>query len=96
MRPSSSFLAVLRELYVLDRRSMLFRWLRDLWDADETAQPAPRLLCSLAHDPLLRATAGPVLDIPLGRPVDAGMLSAGRGRAISGYPTANARLGCVR
>jgi hypothetical protein len=39
MRPSSSFLVVLRELYVLDRLWMLFRGLRDLWDADETAQP---------------------------------------------------------
>jgi len=66
----------LRELYVLDRRSVLFRGLRDLWDADEAAQPLLALLCSLARDPLLRATADPVLDVPLGGQVDAGMLSA--------------------
>jgi hypothetical protein len=69
-------LRYLRELYVLDRRSMLFRGLRDLWDADEAAQPLLALLCSLARDPLLRATAGPVLDTPLGGQVDAGTLSA--------------------
>jgi hypothetical protein len=69
-------LRYLRELYVLDRRSVLFRGLRDLWDADEAAQPLLALMCSLARDPLLRATAGPVLDIPLGGQVDAGMLSA--------------------
>jgi hypothetical protein len=69
-------LRYLRELYVLDRGSMLFRALRDLWDADEAAQPLLALLCSLSRDPLLRATAGLVLDLPLGGRVDAGMLAA--------------------
>jgi hypothetical protein len=40
-------LRYLREPCVLDRRSMLFRRLRDLWHADETAQPILALLCSL-------------------------------------------------
>ena len=62
---------------MLDRRSVLFRGLRDLWDADEAAQPLLALLCSLARDPLLRATA----DLSPGRcrsegAVDAGMLAA--------------------
>jgi hypothetical protein len=69
-------LRYLRELYVLDRRSVLFRALRDLWDADEAAQPLLALLCSLARDPLLRATADSVLEAPLGGYVDADMLSA--------------------
>ncbi len=68
-------LRYLRELYVLDRRSVLFRGLRELWDVDEEAQPLLALLCSLARDPLLRATADAVLDTPEGGQVDASMLA---------------------
>jgi len=69
-------LRYLRELYVLDRRSFLFRGLRDLWDADVAAQPLLALLCSLARDPLLRSTACSVLDAQEGSAVDAAMLAA--------------------
>jgi hypothetical protein len=69
-------LRYLRELYVLDCRSVLFRGLRELWDADVAAQPLLALLCSLARDPLLRSTAGTVLDAEEGSAVDAAMLAA--------------------
>jgi hypothetical protein len=63
-------LRYLRELYVLDRRSWLFRALRDLWDADELGRPLLALLCALGRDPLLRATGSEVLDTPLGGTID--------------------------
>jgi hypothetical protein len=51
----------LRELYVLDPSTALFRGLVRLWTADVTAQPLLALICALARDPLLRATASVVL-----------------------------------
>lgn len=68
-------LRYLRELYVLDRRSVLFRGLRDLWDVDEEARPLLALECALARDPLLRATAGAILPAPPGGELDARMLA---------------------
>lgn len=59
-------LRYLRELYVLDRRSILFRGLRELWDANERGRPLLALECALARDPLLRATSGVVLPAPTG------------------------------
>lgn len=51
----------LRELYGLSRDVLLFRALRDMWDADPAAQPLLALLCATARDPILRATAEPIL-----------------------------------
>lgn len=51
----------LGELYALDTRVPLFRVLRHLWSLDAQAQPQLAMLCALARDPLLRATAAPVL-----------------------------------
>ena len=51
----------LGELYSLDARTPLFRVLRHLWSLDAQAQPQLAMLCALARDPLLRATAAPVL-----------------------------------
>lgn len=70
-------LRYLRELYVLDPRSVLFRGLRDLWDLDEAAQPLLALTCALARDPLLRATADAVLEAPPGTSVASTMLADG-------------------
>jgi len=56
----------LRELYGLDPRLPLFRALRRLWAADEEGRPLLAMLCALARDPLLRATAPPVLSLPVG------------------------------
>lgn len=56
----------LGELYGLESRLPLFRVLRRLWDADEAGRPLLAMLCALARDPLLRATAPVVLSLPVG------------------------------
>jgi len=56
----------LGELYGLDPRLPLFRVLRRLWVIDEPGRPLLALLCALARDPLLRATAPAVIELPLG------------------------------
>lgn len=61
----------LRELYAIDPAILLFRALRDLWDADIEAQPLLAILCALARDPSLRATAAAVLPEAPGAPVTA-------------------------
>src|SRR6266536_552678 len=47
----------LRRFYALNPQSLLFRALRDLWDHDKASQPLLALLCALARDPVLRASA---------------------------------------
>jgi len=56
----------LRELYVLDPKVPIFRAMRHLWDCDEEGRPLLALLCSLARDPLLRASASPILSLSAG------------------------------
>ena len=55
----------LRELYGLDPDLLIFRALKDLWDADGSAQPMIALLCSTARDPILRAMTPFVLRLPM-------------------------------
>ena len=55
----------IRELYALDRKILLFRALRDLWDEDTQAQPLLALLSAVARDPLLRCTAERILAVPV-------------------------------
>ena len=59
----------LQELYSLNRKTLLFRSLRDLWDEDVQAQALLALLCSVARDPILRRTAEVILAIPILEPV---------------------------
>ena len=54
----------LKELYGLDRRLVLFRVFREFWRRDEAGRPLLALLLALARDPLLRATADPVVRTP--------------------------------
>ena len=56
----------LTELYGLDRRLLLFRALRGLWERHESSRPLLALLLALARDPLLRETATAVLRTPYG------------------------------
>lgn len=56
----------LGELYGLDRAIPLFRVLRRLWSADAVGRPLLALQCAIARDPLLAATASPVLALPPG------------------------------
>jgi hypothetical protein len=51
----------LSELYALDQHVPLFRVMRRCWYADRTGQALLALLLALARDPLLRASAPPVL-----------------------------------
>ncbi len=51
----------LAELYGLDPDVPLFRVLRRLWDLGEADRHLLALLAALARDPLLRATAAPIL-----------------------------------
>jgi len=66
----------LRELYSLDPGTLLFRALRDLWTHQVEAQPMLALLCALARDPSLRATADVIQDTSQGTPVTSQMLAA--------------------
>src|SRR6266516_2995924 len=65
----------MRELYALDRKTLLFRALRDLWDEDTQAQPLLALLSAVARDLLLRSTAERILSVPVGETVTPTMLS---------------------
>jgi hypothetical protein len=61
----------LRRFYALDPGSLLFRALRDLWEHDKPGQPLLALLCAIARDPVLRASAGVILGSEPGEPVTA-------------------------
>lgn len=65
----------LRDRYALDRRIVLFRALRELWDEEARAQPLLAMFCASARDPLLRATADVVIDAPRGSAVTAALLA---------------------
>lgn len=56
----------LSELYTLDPHVPVFRILRRLWDLNASSRPLLALLCSLARDPLLAATAAGVIRLPEG------------------------------
>lgn len=51
----------LGELYALDPSAAVFRVFRRLWDLGQLGRPLLAMLCALARDPLLRATAPAVL-----------------------------------
>lgn len=60
----------LTELYGLRRELVTYRSLRNLWQAAAEDQPLLALLCALARDTILRATADPVLSEPVGGVVE--------------------------
>lgn len=74
----------LRELYSLDRNLALFRALRDLWDFDPPARSMLALLCAVARDPLLRASASVILATQPGKAVDAAIIAEVIGRQYPG------------
>lgn len=74
----------LRELYALDPQALSFRALRDLWNAEPKARPLLALLCALARDPLMRATAPAVLGLPDGAPLSSAELASA---VLASYPT---------
>ncbi len=56
----------LGELYALDRGMPIFRVLRHLWAAEDAGRRLLALQCAIARDPLLAATAAPVIALPVG------------------------------
>jgi len=56
----------LRRFYFLDPSRLLFRALRDLWPTDEAGRPLLAVLCAMARDPVLRASAAVVLRSDVG------------------------------
>ena len=75
----------LRDRYALDPCVPLFRALRDLWDADPSAQPLLAMLMASARDPVLRATAETVLPVAPGSPVTPAMLASAIASAFPGH-----------
>jgi hypothetical protein len=73
----------LSEIYALDARVLLFRVMRQLWQADDRGRPLLALLLALARDPLLRLTAPPVMRMrpreELGRQAFTDALNRGAG-----------------
>jgi len=65
----------MREIYGIDRKIILFRALRDLWDEDIQAQSLLALLIAVARDPLLRSTAETILSLSVGEPIMPSMLA---------------------
>ncbi len=56
----------LSELYALDVAVPVYRLMRRLWEEDAEGRPLLALLCAVARDPLLRGSAGLVLEAPDG------------------------------
>lgn len=56
----------LGELYALDRLCPVFRVLRRLWSVSEAGRPLLAMLAALARDPILMASAKPILALPAG------------------------------
>ena len=73
----------LAQLYALRPEKVVYRALRDLWEANVEERPVIAILCALARDPLLRATAPVVLDAAEGDSVTPLMLEAA---VESAYP----------
>ena len=69
----------LTELYGLEPSVPIFRVLRKLWGLDDRARSLLAIQCAIARDPLLAATAQPILSLPIGseflrEPVKAALL----------------------
>lgn len=75
----------LRTLYALDTKVLLFRALRDLWSDDVQAQAQIALLCTIARDSLIKATAEMMLALPVGAPVTPTMMMETVSRAFPDY-----------
>jgi hypothetical protein len=60
----------LSELYGLDPKIPMFRYLRILWETDQESRPLIAFLCAYARDPLLRLSAPAVLEAEEGAVVD--------------------------
>jgi hypothetical protein len=85
----------LRELYCLSPEVPIFRALRDLWDTNPDAQPMLAFLCASARDPILRASAGMILQSSEGNRITPQMIEEVTATAFLGRynPTMLAAIG---
>ncbi len=74
----------LSELYALDPDVPLFRVMRSCWYADPNGQPVLALLSALARDPLLRATARPIMRMRAGEELARQQLTEALDLAVGG------------
>ena len=74
----------LGELYGLDPSVPLFRVFRQFWGVDQSGRPLLALLLALARDPLLRATADPILRIRPGEELARQTLTNALNDAVGG------------
>ena len=74
----------LRELYGLDPGLPLFRVLAGLWRIDSESHPLLALLCSLARDPLLRATSAVIAGMPPGAELSRGAMTSAVADSVHG------------
>ena len=74
----------LRRFYALNPQSLLFRALRDLWDHDKAGQPLLAMLCALARDPVLRASAAVIVTTEPGEVITSARLRSGDRSEVSG------------
>lgn len=81
----------LSELYALDVAVPVYGLMRRLWDEDPEGRPLLALLCAGARDPLLRGSAGLVLDAPEGTVVTPDELAATVHRPMA--PSSHAAIG---
>jgi hypothetical protein len=72
----SKTLSMLRQLYALKGSVPVFAALRELWPAEEAAQPMLALLCAAAYDPLLRSTADLILSLRPNEPIGPSEIAA--------------------
>jgi hypothetical protein len=72
----------LTELYALDPEVPLFRVMRRCWYADRDGQPVLATLLALARDPLLRASAQPVLRMRAGEELARQQMTDALNRAV--------------
>jgi hypothetical protein len=72
----------LSELYALDPGVTLFRVMRRYWHAERDGQPILAMLLALARDPLLRASAPPVLRMRFGEELARQQLTDALTRAV--------------
>jgi len=72
----------LSELYALDPRVPLFRIMRRCWYTDRDGQPLLAMLLALARDPLLRASASPILRMRAGEELARQQMTDAIGRAV--------------
>lgn len=86
----------LRRFYGLDSRLLLFRALRDLWDAAAACRPLLAMLCALARDPVLRASTTVIIQADYGVEVTATEFASAIEEAFPGAYNDNTRRTTAR